>query len=101
MFHSTGAERFEGAVLAADYIKTPCPAPGTGVPILDDDEVTVLLQSFLQTVHVMNPVMDCTTLSSDVREVAELGLQWDGKTCLVVSRPIALQVRSLTCNACT
>lgn len=76
-----------GNILAADHLQAPPQAgsPSTGVPLLDGEEITALLTRFLRLVHVMNPVLDCTTLMTYGRAVAELGPQWDAKTCLVAS----------------
>ncbi|UNI23798.1 C6 zinc finger, variant 2 [Purpureocillium takamizusanense] len=82
-----GGHRFmPGNILAADHLQPPAQAgsPSTGVPLLDGEEITALLTRFLRLVHVMNPVLDCTTLMTYGRAVAELGPQWDAKTCLVL-----------------
>lgn len=61
-------------------------SPALGIPRLDGDEIAALLTRFLRMVHIMNPVLDCTTLMNYGRTVAELGPQWDSRTCLVVSQ---------------
>lgn len=56
-----------------------------GTQQLDWDEIPALLTKFLRMAHTMNPILDCTTLMRYGRAVAELGPQWDARTCLVVS----------------
>lgn len=92
MFHSAGGGGFKGSVFAANYLKTQSvtlangdTAPAMCVPPLEGDEIAILLNNFLQLVHVMNPVMDESALLNYGIEFAELGPQWDTKTCLVVS----------------
>ncbi|RSM01370.1 hypothetical protein CEP52_008589 [Fusarium oligoseptatum] len=51
---------------------------------IEEDEIYGLVQNFLQHVHVKNPVLDEKTLLGYARSVAELGPQWDAKTCLVL-----------------
>ncbi|KAL3961217.1 hypothetical protein ACCO45_002740 [Purpureocillium lilacinum] len=83
---SGGDQFMPGNILAADHLQAPPQAgsPSAGVPLLDGEEITALLTRFLRLVHVMNPVLDCTTLMTYGRAVAELGPQWDAKTCLVL-----------------
>lgn len=60
-------------------------SPAFGIPRLDGEEISALLTRFLRMVHIMNPILDCTTLMNYGRTIAELGPQWDSQTCLVVS----------------
>ncbi|KAH8127536.1 hypothetical protein LI328DRAFT_165051 [Trichoderma asperelloides] len=55
-----------------------------GTQQLDWDEIPALLTKFLRMAHTMNPILDCTTLMRYGRAVAELGPQWDARTCLVL-----------------
>ncbi|UKZ54812.1 hypothetical protein TrVGV298_008625 [Trichoderma virens] len=59
-------------------------SPAFGMPRLDGEEISALLTRFLRMVHIMNPILDCTTLMNYGRAVAELGPQWDPRTCLVL-----------------
>lgn len=60
-------------------------SPAIGILQLDWDEIPSLLTKFLRMAHIMNPILDCNTLMRYGRAVAELGPQWDSRTCLVVS----------------
>ncbi|QYT01305.1 Zn(2)-C6 fungal-type domain-containing protein [Trichoderma simmonsii] len=59
-------------------------SPAFGMPRLDGEEISALLTRFLRMVHIMNPILDCTTLMNYGRTIAELGPQWDSQTCLVL-----------------
>lgn len=59
--------------------------PAIGTMQLDWDEIPSLLTKFLRMAHIMNPILDCSTLMKYGRAVVELGPQWDSRTCLVVS----------------
>ncbi|PTB36174.1 uncharacterized protein TrAFT101_000141 [Trichoderma asperellum] len=59
-------------------------SPAIGTQQLDWDEIPALLTKFLRMAHTMNPILDCTTLMRYGRAVAELGPQWDSRTCLVL-----------------
>lgn len=54
-------------------------------PQIDEDEILGLVQRFVRLVHIKNPVLDTKALLDGAKSVAELGLQWDASTCLVVS----------------
>lgn len=73
-------------------------SPAIGTQQLDWDEIPALLTKFLRMAHTMNPILDCTTLMRYGRAVAELGPQWDSRTCLVVS---TLQSISSLCQTVT
>ncbi|KAK7218961.1 hypothetical protein V2G26_006964 [Clonostachys chloroleuca] len=62
----------------------PGASSAVGAPGFQPGEVTTLLTRFLRMVHTMNPILDCTTLMSHGRMIAELGPQWDSRTCLVL-----------------
>ena len=61
-------------------------SPAFGMPRLDGEEISALLTRFLRMVHIMNPILDCTSLMNYGRAVAEFGPQWDSHTCLMVSQ---------------
>ncbi|GJN83054.1 hypothetical protein PLIIFM63780_006600 [Purpureocillium lilacinum] len=92
---SGGDQFMPGNILAADHLQAPPQAgsPSAGVPLLDGEEITALLTRFLRLVHVMNPVLDCTTLMTYGRAVAELGPQWDAKTCLLLAAALGAIAR--------
>ena len=46
-----------------------------------------LVEDFLAYVHIKNPVLDAQTLRAYARRVSELGFEWNGPSCLVVSVP--------------
>ncbi|KID65286.1 Zn(2)-C6 fungal-type DNA-binding domain protein, partial [Metarhizium hybridum] len=83
---SLGECSAETNILATNHFHEPdqLASSGLGLPLFDSGEVAQLLTRFLRLVHVMNPILDCTTLMHHGRVVAELGLQWDAKTCLVL-----------------
>lgn len=54
---------------------------------LDIDVVEKLIEDFLINNHIVNPILDPELLRRDGREFAESGLQWDGRSCLIVSSP--------------
>lgn len=70
---------------AAQYEKVK--EPRKKLPSLDDDELCGLIDTYVQLIHVRQPVLDERTLSRWARSVAELGPQWDAKSCLVVGLP--------------
>lgn len=53
------------------------------VPHIDNDQQ--LLQRFLDTVFIYNPVLEESTLHQYIREIQFDGLKWDARSCLVVS----------------
>ncbi|CZT00485.1 uncharacterized protein RCO7_02976 [Rhynchosporium graminicola] len=50
----------------------------------DGDTVQELIESFLENVHIHNPVLDTAKLQSYVSNFIENGLGWDGETCQVL-----------------
>jgi hypothetical protein len=56
---------------------------------LDSNVVNELVENFLANNHIKNPVLDVESLRADAREIAEIGPQWDEKSCLIVSVPPA------------
>jgi hypothetical protein len=55
---------------------------------LDSNVVNELVENFLTNNHVKNPILDVESLRADAREFAEIGPQWDEKSCLIVSVPL-------------
>ncbi|KAI8663894.1 Zn(2)-C6 fungal-type domain-containing protein [Fusarium keratoplasticum] len=51
---------------------------------LDPEVIRNLVENFLVTNHVKNPIFNINELWVSVRNVAETGLRWDGETCLVL-----------------
>lgn len=80
----------------------------------NEEDVLPLVQRFLDLVHTKNPVLEADTLWSYARRVAEDGLKWDSRSCMVVSMfttgepivlaklliraPLAACVRSWLCS---
>jgi hypothetical protein len=60
-------------------------ATGEGLFDLDPEVITQLVENFLATNHLKNPIFVVDQLWARVRDIAETGLRWDGTTCLVVS----------------
>ncbi|RSL77498.1 hypothetical protein CEP51_009034 [Fusarium floridanum] len=51
---------------------------------LDPEVIRTLVENFLVTNHVKNPIFNIDELWTCARRVAETGLRWDGETCLVL-----------------
>ncbi|KAF5005446.1 hypothetical protein FDECE_8111 [Fusarium decemcellulare] len=51
---------------------------------LDPEVIQNLVENFLLTNHIKNPIFNIDELWVCVRRVAEAGLRWDGETCLVL-----------------
>ncbi|RMJ19150.1 hypothetical protein CDV36_001248 [Fusarium kuroshium] len=51
---------------------------------LDPEVIRTLVENFLVTNHVKNPIFNIDELWACARRVAETGLRWDGETCLVL-----------------
>lgn len=49
-----------------------------------------LLQRFLDNVFIYNPILEESVLHQCIREIQFHGLQWDAKSCLVVSNQAIL-----------
>lgn len=70
-------------------LDTAGPAPegqSSKYGIREDDFLT-LCRNFLDYVHVRNPILEPSELEQYAKELAESGLKWDTKTCLVVCDP--------------
>jgi hypothetical protein len=52
---------------------------------LDLEVLDHLVGNFLAINHTKNPILDVESLRIDVREFAESGPKWNGKSCLIVS----------------
>jgi hypothetical protein len=51
---------------------------------LDSNVVNKLVENFLANNHIKNPILDVELLRADAREFAEIGPQWDERSCLIV-----------------
>jgi hypothetical protein len=71
--------------------RTPSQTGNKGATLLnlDSNVVNELVENFLTNNHVKNPVLDVESLRADAEEFAEIGPQWDEKSCLIVSVPLA------------
>ena len=60
-------------------------SPGSrGLHPPDEERIPALIDSFLQNVHIKNPLLDVETLVKHGRTCAERGVGWDGLSCLVL-----------------
>ncbi|KAH8694481.1 hypothetical protein BGZ61DRAFT_352352 [Ilyonectria robusta] len=62
----------------------PQAGTGDGIFDLDPEVITQLVENFLATNHIKNPIFDVDQLWNRVRDISETGLRWDGSTCLVL-----------------
>ena len=53
---------------------------------INDAHIVQLVNRYLALVHVKNPILDINKLKQYAAEVAEHGIDWDGPSCLVVSK---------------
>lgn len=60
-------------------------ATGENIFELEPEMVVQLVENFLATNHIKNPIFDVDHLWSQVKEFSDNGLKWNGTTCLVVS----------------
>ncbi|CAI7625294.1 unnamed protein product [Penicillium pancosmium] len=49
-----------------------------------EDDFLTLCRNFLDYVHVRNPILEPSELEQHTKELAESGLKWDAKSCLVL-----------------
>ena len=49
-----------------------------------EDDFLTLCRNFLDYVHVRNPILEPSELEQHAKQLAEAGLKWDTKSCLVV-----------------
>lgn len=61
---------------------------GDDILSLDSDKVQHLIENFLVNNNLKNPVLEPSLLRKYGQEVLETGLQWDGKSCLLVRVPL-------------
>ncbi|RMD42581.1 hypothetical protein DV735_g2561, partial [Chaetothyriales sp. CBS 134920] len=61
--------------------KSPRPLRSTGI---NEDDIPVLVQRFLELVHIKNPVLDVGNFLARTRRIAEDGIAWDSTSCLVL-----------------
>ncbi|KAK9236405.1 hypothetical protein V1525DRAFT_217083 [Lipomyces kononenkoae] len=53
-------------------------------PDMGNDRISDLIERFLNYVHVKNPVLNIASLRLSAQIVAERGIDWDGRSCLVL-----------------
>lgn len=51
---------------------------------LESENATRLLQAFLETIHIYNPILVLEKVQADMAEVRLNGLGWDAKSSLLV-----------------
>ena len=56
----------------------------TGSKGIQEDDAPMLVDYFLQQVHIKNPILDPPKLIAMAKYVAEEGFKWDGTSCLVL-----------------
>lgn len=56
----------------------------SGLAPLDEEQIPVLIDRFLQNVHTKNPILDVESLVMHGRRCADHGVGWDGWSCLVL-----------------
>ena len=54
-----------------------------GIPNLSYRELSRLATKYIDGVHIKNPILDLAILQADIFHVAENGLDWSTRTCLV------------------
>ncbi|KAM0743557.1 hypothetical protein ACQRIT_001816 [Beauveria bassiana] len=67
----------------ADMAEDVVAAPKRMMP-LDEENIPVLIDKFLQNVHTKNPILDVESLVKHGRRCADQGIGWDGRSCLVL-----------------
>ncbi|PMB66750.1 hypothetical protein BM221_007746 [Beauveria bassiana] len=67
----------------ADMAEDVVAAPSRMMP-LDEENIPVLIDKFLQNVHTKNPILDVESLVKHGRRCADQGIGWDGRSCLVL-----------------
>ncbi|CAG8934760.1 unnamed protein product [Penicillium salamii] len=55
-----------------------------GLRFTPDEQIPTLVDRFIQNVHTKNPILDLEALIRSGRHAAEIGLQWDAQSCLVL-----------------
>lgn len=71
-------------------LKSSSAIPGRtalAVPLeVENGRARQLLQRFIRHVHIYNPVLDIEKVQEDMRDTLFNGLEWDAKSCLLVSK---------------
>ncbi|KAL4968901.1 uncharacterized protein BDV14DRAFT_211388 [Aspergillus stella-maris] len=88
---------FFNPVPSDETTERPWSSSGRGIR---EEDVSALIESFLENVHTKNPILDPSELRNLSRCVGENGFQWDAQSCLVlitcalgtVSRPLSHKV---------
>jgi len=60
---------------------------------INEDEVTNLVEQYLQNVYPKNPVVDRGSLERWTSYITEHGFSWDAESCFVVSTRISFNVK--------
>lgn len=55
-----------------------------GLRYTSDEQIPALVDRFIQNVHTKNPILDLESLIRAGRHAAEVGIQWDAQSCLVL-----------------
>ncbi|KAL4887386.1 hypothetical protein BJY04DRAFT_175796 [Aspergillus karnatakaensis] len=71
-FHPTNSE---------DSVEHVVSSNGRGIR---EEDVPLLIDSFLENVHTKNPILDPIELRKLSRRIGEDGFQWDGASCLIL-----------------
>ncbi|KAK4954143.1 hypothetical protein LTR10_007571 [Elasticomyces elasticus] len=50
----------------------------------NEDDIPILVQRFLELVHIKNPVLDVSNVLAYARRIAEDGIGWNSSSCLVL-----------------
>lgn len=73
---------FELSAPAFDTV-TELEIPSSQLPNMDYRELSRLEAKYIVGVHIKNPFLDLTDLHNKILQVAENGLDWSTRTCLV------------------
>lgn len=72
-------------------LKSSSANPGrTALPVpleVENSRARKLLQHFIRHVHIYNPVLNIEKVQEYMRDTLFNGLEWDAKSCLLVSKP--------------
>jgi len=79
------ADQGDSEAVDGDLRKSYRVRSSTGGFGVQEEEIEGLIEYFLASVHIKNPILHADSLRSHARTVAEHGPQWDAKSCLVVS----------------
>lgn len=81
------AERSFVLECTLDTARGPAPEGQSSQYGIREDDFTILCRDFLDHVHVRNPILEPSDLENYAKQLAETGMKWDTKTCLVVCDP--------------